>query len=77
MNEILATARQKGIAELFLKAQKVNQAATDYCSRNGFRVVGEERFVIGAGKSALVMRRTLGLPPEGAPSKQKCCKEKS
>ena len=42
MNEILATARQDGIAELFLKVQKVNQSAVAFYSRYGFCVAGEE-----------------------------------
>jgi diamine N-acetyltransferase len=48
MNQILATARQDGIRELFLRVQKVNRNAVNFYSRNGFRVVGEEPFRIGA-----------------------------
>lgn len=66
MDEILATARQDGIAELFLKVQKVNQSAVAFYSRHGFRVVGEKRFRVGARDyKALVMRLALAMPAEG------------
>jgi len=67
MNKILATARHDGIAELFLRVQKANQSAVDFYSRNGFRVVGEESFRVGArDHEAFVMRLTLATPAEGA-----------
>jgi len=60
MNEILATAHRDGIAELFLRVQKANQSALEFYSRNGFRVVGEESFRVGArDDAALVMRLAL------------------
>ena len=68
MNEILATARQDGIAELFLKVQKANQSAVAFYSRHGFCVAGEERFRVGARDyKALVMRLALPAPAEGIP----------
>jgi diamine N-acetyltransferase len=68
LNEIVATARQDGVVEVFLKVQKINQNAVDFYSRNGFRVVGEESFRVGArDHAALVMRLALGAPTEGAP----------
>lgn len=68
MNEILATARQDGIAELFLRVQKTNQSAIDFYSRNGFLVVSDESFRVGAqDHAALVMRLALGAPTEGTP----------
>ena len=68
MNEILATARQDGIAELFLKVQKANQSAVAFYSRYGFCVAGEERFRVGARDyKALVMRLALPAPAEGIP----------
>ncbi len=67
MNEILSTARHDGIAELFLRVQKANQSAMDFYSRNGFGVVGEESFRVGArDHEALVMRLALATPAEGA-----------
>ena len=73
MNEILATARHGEIAELFLKVQKVNQSAVDFYSRNGFRVVGEESFRVGAqDHEALVMRLALGTPAESASRLTRC-----
>jgi ribosomal protein S18 acetylase RimI-like enzyme len=69
VNEILAAARHEGIAELFLKVQKVNQSAIDFYCRNGFRVIGEESFQVGArDHEALVMRLALATPAEGASS---------
>lgn len=69
MNEILAAARHDGIPELFLKVQRVNQSAVDFYCRNGFRVVGEESFRVGARDyAALVMRLALGTSIEGAPN---------
>jgi ribosomal protein S18 acetylase RimI-like enzyme len=72
MKEILGAARQDGNAELFLKVQKVNRSAVDFYSRNGFRVVGEESFRVGAREyAALVMRRVMRraspAPSEGTP----------
>jgi len=67
MNENLATARHHGIAELFLRVQKANQSAVNSYSRNGFRVIGEESFRVGArDHEALVMRLALAPPAEGA-----------
>ena len=67
MNEILATARHDGIAQLFLRVQKVNQSAVGFYSRNGLRVVGEESFRVGArNHEALVMRLALATPAEDA-----------
>jgi len=67
MNEILATARHRRIAELFLRVQKANQSAVNSYSRNGFRVIGEECFRVGArDHEALVMRLALAPPAEGA-----------
>jgi ribosomal protein S18 acetylase RimI-like enzyme len=67
MNEILATARHHGIAELFLRVQKANQSAVNSYSRNGFRVIGEESFRVGArDHEAFVMRLALAPPAEGA-----------
>ena len=64
MNEILATAHHDGVAELFLRVQKANQSAVDFYCRNGFRVVGEENFRVGArDHEALVMRLDLGRSP--------------
>jgi ribosomal protein S18 acetylase RimI-like enzyme len=66
LNEILATARHQGIAELFLRVQKANQSAVAFYSRNGFHVVGGESFRVGArDHEALVMRRALDAPYEG------------
>jgi ribosomal protein S18 acetylase RimI-like enzyme len=60
LNEVLAHARQTGIAELFLRVQKINQNAVNFYSGRGFRVVGEETFKVGAqDHPALVMRLTL------------------
>src|SRR6516162_533408 len=68
MNEILATARQDGIAELFLKVQKANQSAVAFHSRSWFCVAGEERFRVGARDyKALVMRLALPAPAAGIP----------
>jgi ribosomal protein S18 acetylase RimI-like enzyme len=65
MNEILATARHEGIAELFLRVQKANQSAVAFYSRNGFDLVGEESFRVGTrDHEALVMRRALDTPSE-------------
>jgi ribosomal protein S18 acetylase RimI-like enzyme len=65
MNEILATARHDRIAELVLRVQKANQSAVDFYSRNGFRVVGEESFRVGAqDHDALVMRLASPTPVE-------------
>jgi hypothetical protein len=65
MNEILSTGRDDGIAELFLKVQKVNQSAIDFYCRNGFRVVCEERFRVGVrDHEALVMRLALATPAD-------------
>ena len=66
MNEILASARRHEIAELFLEVQKVNQSAVDFYTHNGFRVVGEESFRVGAQDyAALVMRLALRTAVEG------------
>jgi diamine N-acetyltransferase len=63
MNEVLAVARQNGIAELILKVQKVNQSAVSFCSCSGFRVDGEETFRVGTRHyTALVMRLSLCTP---------------
>jgi ribosomal protein S18 acetylase RimI-like enzyme len=63
MNEILAAARQSGIAELILKVQKANQSAVSFYSCSGFRVDGEETFRVGARHyAALVMRLSLCTP---------------
>src|SRR5215472_13156441 len=68
MNEVLATARQDGIAELFLKVQNTNQSAVAFYSRYGFCVAGEERFRVGARDyKALVMRLALPAPAAGIP----------
>jgi ribosomal protein S18 acetylase RimI-like enzyme len=67
MNEILATARHHGIAELLLTVQKANQSAVNFYSRSGFRVIGEESFRVGArDHEALVMRLVLATPAESA-----------
>ena len=69
LNAILDTARQDGIAELFLRVQKVNQSAVDFYSRKGFRVVGEQNFRVGARDYvALVMRLAVGTTAERTPS---------
>jgi ribosomal protein S18 acetylase RimI-like enzyme len=61
INQILTMAYRDGIAELFLRVQKVNQSAVDFYSHRGFRAVGEERFRVGArDHAALVMRLALG-----------------
>jgi ribosomal protein S18 acetylase RimI-like enzyme len=63
MNRILATAREDGIDELFLRVQKLNENAPNFYSRHGFRVAGEETFRVGARDyPALVMRLALGTP---------------
>ena len=63
--EILTAARQDGIAELFLKVQKVNQSAIDFYRRIGFRPDGEEGFRVGSrDHAALVMRLALATPAE-------------
>jgi diamine N-acetyltransferase len=63
MNEVLAVARQNGIAELILKVQKVNQSAVSFYSCSGFRVDGEETFQVGTRHyTALVMRLSLCTP---------------
>ena len=63
MNEVLAVARQNGIAELILKVQKVNQSAVSFYSCSGFRVDGEETFRVGTRHyTALVMRLSFCTP---------------
>lgn len=63
MNEVLAAARQSGIAELILKVQKVNQSAVSFYSRSGFRVDVEQTFRVGSRHyTALIMRLSLCTP---------------
>ena len=69
---VVGLMRMKPLPELFLKVQKVNRSAVDFYSRNGFRVVGEESFRVGAREyAALVMRRVMRraspAPSEGTP----------
>jgi len=47
MNEILAAARLNRGATLFLKVHENNQNSIDFYCRNGFCVIGEERFLDG------------------------------
>src|SRR6516165_1237789 len=63
LNEILAHARQAGIAELFLRVQKINQDAVNFYSSHGFRLLGEETFPVEAeDHAALLMRLRLSRP---------------
>jgi ribosomal protein S18 acetylase RimI-like enzyme len=67
MNEVLATSRRNGVAELFLKVMKRNHTAINFYSRAGFRVATEERLQIGQNDSDIdlvVMR--LALSPSDA-----------